>query len=483
MAHYDQGPGRNIDFCLLTTGIDIDPHHGGVAEVWYEWFKNILIEKSELHYENDEIREIFSINASPFLPAYSTNPRTVYQFLFGFVSHNNAWNELELVEAINAAPIPKQMRPNDGEYSIAFENSKVNGMLLFENVLVGVSNVWAEKQEFYMSSRLPNYTDGNSGDVWLVAHDGIMDLWHKPVFKWSRLNDRVIEQSPMGVVSYSDIDPGNTTNSWWYDITGISFRQYTDQTNSWMPSPPIVVSNTPPAGLSNGNLWLKIESGTFVLSVWDATQSIFTRVNISDFPVQDEDDNSAFKWVFGDNNFDLTCDDDAFLGGPIGGGGNSLEIRKDGALIQTAVECINFTGPDIEVTSMPGCVDVEHLPITTLPEQALAPLPTADAGKIFTLEINGATELFYLDDNNNAVQLTNQGSTAQNIFLSVATFNAVAGQTVFTVPATAKAVIAVKINGLDTVHWTFTSPSVTYQPIPAGYIVEVGDMVSVVYYG
>lgn len=481
MSHFDQGPGRNIDFCLITTGLNIDPHNGTTGEEWYEWFKNVIIEKAEIHYEHDDIREIYDINVSSFLEAYTNTPRTAYQFLFGLVQHNNFWTCDTLTQAVNDAPLPRSMRPNDGEYCIAFEASKEAGFKLFENLFVALVNIWAEKQQFYFSGREPIYRDGESGDVWLVSNGLTMELWYKPSFNWVRLGDYAQSRSPAGIVTYSDIDPGNSTNSWWLDVTGISFRKYSEQLNIWESAPPLTFSSTPPVGPSNGDLWLDVVDNKFVLRVWNAGKAVFEQARISLFPVQDKDANSAFKSTVGDNNFIIECGDDALLGGPIGGGTN-LEVRKDGVLIQTAVECLNFIGPDLSVVSMPDCVDIEHLPYTTLPEQGGAPTPVPDAGRVFTLDIGGITELFYIDDSGNVIQLTNNGSTTQNIFLSVSTFSAVAGQTIFSVPVSAKAVLTVKINGLDTLNWTFSSPSVTYDPVGGGYYIQSGDEVTVIYY-
>ena len=42
MVDFNQGPGRNIEFCLITTGIDIDPDHGCIARDYYAWLKNLI---------------------------------------------------------------------------------------------------------------------------------------------------------------------------------------------------------------------------------------------------------------------------------------------------------------------------------------------------------------------------------------------------------------------------------------------------------
>jgi len=148
------------------------------------------------------------------------------------------------------------------------------------------------------------------------------------------------------------------------------------------------------------------------------------------------------------------------------------------------VTCINIIGPDLQVTSPgPGEVDIEHLPFTCLPEQTSAPAAVAEAGKVFTLDVGGITELYYMDDSGILIQLTNNGVTVQNIFLAISTASAVPGQTIFSLPPTTKAVLTVKVNGVDTTAWTFTSPSVTYIPALGGYVIQGGDVVTILYYG
>jgi len=122
------------------------------------------------------------------------------------------------------------------------------------------------------------------------------------------------------------------------------------------------------------------------------------------------------------------------------------------------------------------------LPFTCLPEQASAPPAVSEAGKVFTLDVGGVTELFCRDDSGNIIQITNNGSTIQNIFLNISTSSAVSGQTIFSLPATTKAVLTVKVNGVDTTAWSFTSPSVTYFPVGGGYTIQTGDVVTVLYY-
>ena len=276
MVEFLQGPGRNIKFCSITTGIDIDPNHGGIAQLYFEWFKSIIIQKTETHYENDIIREI-EMDASPILPAYTPTLRHVYQFLYGTVEHTDPWTPETLTEAVDAAVLPKSLRPNHGEYSIDFYDSKENGMKLFENQFIAATDVWVEKMEFYFSNIKPWVNDGDSGDTWFVSDGKNVEIWYKSAFKWTTLEEYVTSLTPAGNVTYSAADPGNSTNDWWFDLTGIVFRKYTDQLNIWEPAPPLVISDTAPTGLSDGDLWLRITEGKFIQSRW--SQSKRTIIN------------------------------------------------------------------------------------------------------------------------------------------------------------------------------------------------------------
>lgn len=484
MTDYYQGPGRNIHFCLITTGIDIDPDHGGMAKEYYMWLKNVIEQRAEIHFENRTFREVTDVDASGYLQAYSSDPRTVTQFLYGLVEHSNGWTEESLTEALDTALMPRRLNPEDGEYSIDFAQSREDGMTLYENQLISAVNTWVEHQSFYYSTVRPVMLDGEAGDTWMVPTDDGFELWIKPAFTWVPLLDYVKSLTPQGSFTISDIDPGNTTNSWWLDLTGLNIRKFSAQLNTWQPVPTITVSATEPGSPSDGDLWVKDVNGRFKIYEYSVLLGFFKPVKVSKYSVRDRDTNTVFKGTVGDNTFVIDCDETALTGGPISGGAGNLRIKKDGVLVQTAVDCIDFLGPDLDVVAGgAGEVSVEHLEYTTLPEQTSAPPAASDSGRIFTLEISGVTELFYRDDSGDIIQLTSNGVTAQNIFLAVSTTNAVPGQTVFPIPTTAKAVLTVKVNGVDTTAWTYTHPSVTYIPALGGYTIQSGDVVSILYYG
>ena len=487
VVEFDQGPGRNIDFCLITTGLNIDPDQGGWARELYQHLKTVIQERAEIHFENRKIREIFDVDVSSILPAYTPNPRTVYQFLFGLVEHSNSWTGELLTEELNESLLSQKLKPQNGEFSIDFVQSQTDGFKLFENVFVaGTGDVWVEKQQFYYSTKEPETLDGDIGDIWFVSDiNGNVELWYKPMFQWVKLFDYVTTTSPSGDLHFTTGTPINTTNSWWLDVTGFNLRKFNSSINEWETTPNnISIQPTAPGTPNNGDIWIRVIKGVFQLFEYNSSTGKFEKRKFSRFPVQDRTTNSVFVGETDENNFVIVCGEEALEGGPMFGGGGTgdLEIRKDGVTITTMASCINFNGPDFSVVDAGACVNVEHLPVTTLPEQSSTPVTVVDAGRIFTLEIGGRIELFYVDDVGNVTQLTTEGSTPQNIFLHVATTNAVAGQTIFSLPTTAKDILTVKINGVDTVAFTFTSPTLTYIPSASNYTIQTGDEVVILFY-
>lgn len=49
MVSFDQGSGRNIDFCLITTGLNIDPDHGCLSCEYYQWLKNVILQRAKTY--------------------------------------------------------------------------------------------------------------------------------------------------------------------------------------------------------------------------------------------------------------------------------------------------------------------------------------------------------------------------------------------------------------------------------------------------
>ena len=148
MVDFDQGPGQNIDFYLITSGIDLDPDHGYFTREVYNNLKTVIIQRAELFYESPTIREIHDQNVNTFLEAYPIGDRTVYQFLFGVVQYSNAWTIEKLTQAITDAPLFSILRPSNNTFSIDFINSQTQGFKLFENRNISGSDFWVEKKEF-----------------------------------------------------------------------------------------------------------------------------------------------------------------------------------------------------------------------------------------------------------------------------------------------------------------------------------------------
>jgi hypothetical protein len=399
-----QGPGNNLDFCLITTGINVDPNHGGQAEAYYEHIKRVLNQKASILYENPDIQEATSRNVSDFLEAYSAQPRTAFQILFGFAEHNNGWvgDALQITKALDTASLPAFMYPETPALSLDWEISKASGFKLFRNTVIGNTNVWEEVETFYYSNRQPTIQDGNSGDVWLTNVGGKLILYYKPAFEWKSLSDFLQTLTPAGTLYIQDTDPGNSVNSWWLDTTGLTIKRYNPDSITWGSALNLSVQSSPPA---TSQLWVNPSDGR--LTVYTYTNNTWRLEALTGYSVLQKSSLSTFIGETGNNNFTIDCGDQALQGGPLEGqGGTTLEIRKNGSTIASMVDCLNIQGQDLIVEQDVDCVNIRHEEFTTLTSQGSAPAVVPSAGRLFSQIVNGRTELFYRDDRGIVTQLT-----------------------------------------------------------------------------
>lgn len=61
-----------------------------------------------------------------------------------------------------------------------------------------------------------------------------------------------------------------------------------------------------------------------------------------------------------------------------------------------------------------------------LPEQSSVPAAVPNTGTVFTQDVNGITELFFLEDNGNTVQLSSNGLLASAVAIAWAAVPAIA---------------------------------------------------------
>lgn len=312
MALY-QGPGTNLDFYLITTGLNIDPDHGTMGLENYNHLKNVIQQRAEIHYENEVIRRVENEDPSPYLLGYPSEQRDVYQILFGLSEHHNGWNVQTLTAAIDTAYRNQNLNPQDGFYSIDFEYSRNQGFTAYQAKNSGSGLTWVKNSHFFYSYEEPNFAVGNSGDVWLVIKDNKIIIWYKFAYTWYKLSDWVKEQNPQGTIHYQNTSPTESENSWWIDTTGLTLRKFDKEINSWGSIKGVTVSSTQPVAPSVGDLWLKrVTDG---LELFEFNGSRFQRAQLSQYPVRTRDTNSFFVGETNDNNFIIEDQDQALLGG------------------------------------------------------------------------------------------------------------------------------------------------------------------------
>jgi len=90
--------------------------------------------------------------------------------------------------------------------------------------------------------------------------------------------------------------------------------------------------------------------------------------------------------------------------------GGLVPIQNDGYDLLGQPQAFNFTGNNIGVTDSNGAAEITVFPdgYVNLDEMS-DPSPLDDAGLIYTKEVDGYTELHYMDDYGLSTQITNQG--------------------------------------------------------------------------
>lgn len=323
-----QGPGINREYCLITTGINIDPGHGTHGSQFYEFIKSVIQQRAEIVFENRLIRQVNNVDASTFLEAYDNTPRTVYQALFAMSEHSFAWTEETLTEALTSAPFFTTLNPANGHFSLDFIQSKNQGFNLYQSA-ESSPFAFQKSLNFFYTSEFPRDLEGSVGDILLVS-DEINDPYmviKVELDRWQLLSDYVQEQTPPGQIFTGPSSPTPQANSFWLNTTGMIFRRFNADENRWEAAPTLFVQETEPVA-NVGDLWLTFTS-TFRMILRQKQETRFVQVPISKFTVKDRSVNSMLDGTVGENNFVIDCLPDSLTGGPL-----REEVRVVGEMVE-----------------------------------------------------------------------------------------------------------------------------------------------------
>ena len=220
------GPGQNIVFFLVTTGLDINPQNGTVGEQNYEYLKTVISESAEILYELPALRYITDIDYSSFINGYDSTPRTLYQALFGVARYSNPWSATTLTEAIDSATLFPKLWPANNTFSVNPYEMYDKGFKLFQCIEVapGVLS-WQPMTDFKITEKMPGINDGKSKSVWGVLNNSQIDLYVKNAFLWTPLDEYVEGQNSSLVISKTT--PSLSAGDFWLKIDDLSFYKFT----------------------------------------------------------------------------------------------------------------------------------------------------------------------------------------------------------------------------------------------------------------
>jgi hypothetical protein len=425
--------GYEIRYWLITSGIDIDPDHGTQSAANYNKIKKVMSLRSEVSFFYPVIKQIENTDPSPYLHRYSIGTQRVWQLLIGVDQHSNSWNTRSLTHALTYAKWSAFETPINNQYSVDWYISQTNGFSINYNQGAGWINY---NYSFFQTGLTPGVSDGLDGETWWVTrNDGTTDFYFKNKATWGYLSNYIAANG--GKFYISSVAPPNTPNSFWLDTSGLSVRQYNSTTQLWNPPSNITFLNTPPLNPLNGDLWINTSGpNTWPTLQYYALLNQWLPISWSLWQVYDNATKSQFLGLPIPNTFYIDDEPNALFGGILVStlGAANVRVMNQGTLIGTFTD-LNFTGAGVIAT-----------PDGINPNQADITIPGGGTITIFQIATT---------------------ATSNN-------------QTNFTVVG-ASEIINLFVNGEEQPEFTYASPTLTFDPIAAGFELQIGDEVVIQY--
>lgn len=430
------GPGQNIVFFLVTTGLDINPQNGTVGEQNYEYLKTVISESAEILYELPALRYITDIDYSSFINGYDSTPRTLYQALFGVARYSNPWSATTLTEAIDSATLFPKLWPANNTFSVNPYEMYDKGFKLFQCIEVapGVLS-WQPMTDFKITEKMPGINDGKSKSVWGVLNNSQIDLYVKNAFLWTPLDEYVEDRNSSLVISKTT--PSLSAGDFWLKIDDLSFYKFTN--NAWQTATEILVRPNLTGPFNDGDYILSYSDSSFILYYYSSSK--YKKTPISQYIIRDKNLNSTFKSESYEN-FIIEDDCIALLGGVVthlfDGGSSMVKVYNDGVYVGEYAG-LDFKNVNVsESSSLANTVEIIH----TIP--------------------------------------SNNNLTMTSVILPVTTLN----QTVFSVPSNMVELAEIDVNGVASTSFTFdaNAHTITFNPTLAGYQLDQYDELLLTYF-
>lgn len=430
------GPGQNIVFFLVTTGLDINPANGTVGEQNYEYLKTVLSEGADILYELPALRYITDVDYSSFINAYDSKPRTLYQALFGVARYSNPWSATSLTTAIESSTLFPKFWPANNTFSLNPYEMYDKGFGLYQCIEItpGILS-WQPMTDFKITEKMPGIADGKNKSVWGVLNAGKLDIYVKNVFLWTPIDEYVADQN--STLTVSKTAPSLSLNNFWLKIDDLNFYEFND--TEWSSATPVFVRQTLAGSFNDGDYILAFSQSSFIL--YHYLSSKYTKTPISQYIIRDKDLNTTFQSSVTEN-FIIEDDCIALLGGIVShlfdGDKSMVKVYHDGVYVGEYVG-LDFKNVDIsESVALANTVEVIH----TIP--------------------------------------SNNNLTLTNISIPVTSNN----QTVFSVPSNMVELIEIDVNGVASTAFTFdnNAHTLTFNPTLAGYQLDQYDELIVTYF-
>jgi hypothetical protein len=424
--------GYEIVYYLITSGIDIDPDHGTQSAANYNKIKKTMSLRGEVSFFYPTVKQIENTNPSLYLTRYPSGVQRIWQLLIGLDEHSSSWNVHTLTHALTNAPWSAFETPNNGQYSVDWYISQANNFGIYYNQGMGWVNY---SYSFFQTGLTPGVLDGLNGEIWWVTrNNGTTDFYFKNKNTWIYLQDYITQNQ--GQFYISSTIPPNTPNSFWLNTTGLIVRQYNSSTKLWNSPSNITFSNMAPLNPLDGDLWINTNtSNTWLTTQFNAILNQWLAISWSLWQVYDNATESAFIGPPLANTFYIDGEPNSLFGGILVStlGEASVRVLNQGTVIGTFTD-LNFTGAG--VTATPDIVN---------PNQADIDIP---------------------------------GNTTT--ILQILTYVTVDNQTQFTVTG-ASEIINFFVNGEENPEFIYISPTLTFDPVTAGFELNVGDEIVIQY--
>lgn len=413
----DQGPGQNLSFFLITSGLDLNPANGTIGKTNYSFIKNVISNSSEILFESPSLRSIDNVDISTHLLAYDSMPRTLYQILIGLSSYNNSWNIETLSAAINENAIHPQYWPTAGQYSINPYEAYEKDYGIYECVRIGPTQlVWSKRSNFKISESIPSYSEGTDKAIWAILINNRIEFYIKLAFQWISLEEYV--QSNEITITFSDTEPLLVEGALWVKFGDLMVYNFgIDDWNSG------IMSRYLPENGFDGDLIL--DNDRMAISLYQQQGNNRIPCKLSNYIIRNKDLNSTFR--LNSNNFIIEDGSIALTGGiatyQFDGDNNVVKVYQDGNFIGN-YSGINFQGPTVTddgesamVTFSPNQVDVniEVIPIVVQEENQTIFNAPNDLVDIINLSVNGIDERSFHFSNIDSTIVFNPVSAKYNL--------------------------------------------------------------------